>query len=176
MVAITTKNILVIAAAIVSATPFVSGQRLYDDGSLSLRDVDDYYSDLTARSYEPLSIREYIDEQIELALREYDDAFDELVSRATQKEIDDKIKFWKAAEKDAKKKLKAARDKEKEAKKALDKDPKNKDKEKAYRRAGDAANTLQDSLDGARDEIDHWSKQKPSRSPSPQGSPKGKKK
>ncbi|KAH6901949.1 hypothetical protein BKA70DRAFT_1229407 [Coprinopsis sp. MPI-PUGE-AT-0042] len=171
MVAITTRNLLLVAAAIIGAAPFTSAQRLYDDGSLSLRDVEDYYSDLSARAYEPLSIREYIDEQFELALRDYDEVFDELTARATQKEIDEKLKTWTAREKDAKKKLKAAQDKEREAKKALDKDPKNEEKKKAHRRAGDAVNTLRDSLEGARDEIEYWKKAKAS--PSPAGSPKG---
>ncbi|KAH6901952.1 hypothetical protein BKA70DRAFT_1405289 [Coprinopsis sp. MPI-PUGE-AT-0042] len=174
MVAVNAKNLLLIAAAIVCAAPFTSAQRLYDDGSLSLRDIEDYYSDLSARTYEPLSIREYIDEQIELALREYDDAFEELTARATQKEIDENLKTWQNREKDAKKKLKPAQEKEKEAKKALDKDPNNEEKKKAYRRAGNDVHTLRESLEGAREQVEYWKKAKAS--PSPAGSPKGKKK
>jgi hypothetical protein len=163
MVIITGKNLLLVAAVIIGAAPFTSAQRLYDDGSLSLRDFYDDHSDLSARSYnEPLSIREYIDDQIELALREYDDVFDELVARHTQKEIDDKIKYWQKAERDARKNLKPAQDKQKAAKKALDKDPNNKDKKRAYKRAGDELDTVRGAMGAAEDELVFWRKQKAS--------------
>ncbi|KAH6901929.1 hypothetical protein BKA70DRAFT_1307784 [Coprinopsis sp. MPI-PUGE-AT-0042] len=80
MVAISGKNLLLVATAIVGATSFTYAQRLYNDGSLSLRDFEDY-SELSSRSFEPLSIREYINDQIDLALRDYDDILDELIAR-----------------------------------------------------------------------------------------------
>jgi hypothetical protein len=62
MVALNGKTFLLLAAAIFSAAPIASAQDL--------------------SGIDSLAIREYIDEQIDIALREYDDIFDEVVSRA----------------------------------------------------------------------------------------------
>ncbi|KAH6901942.1 hypothetical protein BKA70DRAFT_1229401 [Coprinopsis sp. MPI-PUGE-AT-0042] len=132
MVAITTKRLLSIAAAIASLTPFTSAQRLYDDGSLSASTLT---SSMTSLLVSP---------------RKRSMTISRLgVSR-----------------------LKDAQTKEKEAKKALDSDPNNEEKKKAYRRAGNDVNTLRDSLGGAREQVEFWKKAKAS--PSPERSPKGK--
>jgi hypothetical protein len=69
MVAITMKNLLLVAAMLGAAPAITSAQRFYEDGSLAARGR--------------YSVREYIDEQIDLALREYlEGDEEELVSRA----------------------------------------------------------------------------------------------
>lgn len=115
MVAI--RSLLFIAAALVGAA---SAQRFYDEDILALRDYLDNYN-LESRSYRQSlnSIREYIDEQVELALRDYieDNQEQMLFARATAKEIADKLKFAREQLADAKKWVKKWMDKIK----ALDK-------------------------------------------------------
>ncbi|KAH6901934.1 hypothetical protein BKA70DRAFT_1307792 [Coprinopsis sp. MPI-PUGE-AT-0042] len=172
MVAITGKSFLLIAAAIIGAAPFTSAQRLYDDGSLSLRDFDDYYSGLSARSFERLSIREYIDEQIDLALREYDDVFDELTARHTEQKIREEVQKWEREVARTRPLLKPAVDKEKAARKNKAKDP------KAHQKAKNELDTIRGSLEGYEENLSYWKGQRPSPAPgSAPGSPgKGKKK
>jgi hypothetical protein len=74
MVAITMKNLLLVAAAMLGTAPAItSAQRYYEDGSLAARGRQ--------------SVRDYIDEQIDLALREYLD-FDEQINLALREFLD----------------------------------------------------------------------------------------
>ena len=177
MVAITMKNMLLLAAALTSAVPFVTAQRYYDSGSLAVRGY--YDDDLDARDFyeEPVSVREYIDEQIEFALREYDDAFQELLARHSQSTIDAEIKKFEKAYKEAKAKLKPAQKKVKDAQKAYDKD-KSESNKTALRRAKSDLDSIQGAMGAAEESLEYWKKEKASPSPagSPKGSPKGKKK
>ncbi|KAH6901933.1 hypothetical protein BKA70DRAFT_1405274, partial [Coprinopsis sp. MPI-PUGE-AT-0042] len=173
MIAMKSKSFLLVAATILGAAPFAFSQRVYEDGSLSLRDFDGYYSELSARSFEPLSIREYIDEQIDLALREYDDIFDELTARHTEKTIKAEIKKFegkiaegKALLKDAKKRFKAAQ-----------KNRKNDEKE--YQAAKTHLDGIQGPLEYNEEQLSYWKSQKaspePASAPGSPGKGKGKK-
>jgi hypothetical protein len=162
--------LLAVAAGIIGVAPITSAQRLYDDGSLSLRDFDVYASDLSARSVdsEILSIREYIDEQIELALREYDDIFDDLAARHTKEEIAAQVARWTNEVNRSKPVVRAANDKFKAASKNKAKDP------KAYQKAKNELDTARGALEGYEENLHFWSRLTPSPSPPP-GKGKGRK-
>ncbi|TEB23568.1 hypothetical protein FA13DRAFT_1817996 [Coprinellus micaceus] len=178
MVLITIPKAVVLLAAIVVPATMVAAQGYYSVDDLALRGLSlDDDLDFAARGYDDdsLSVREYIDTQIELALRDYQDSFEELFARHTKEEIASKIAEYKRKLAQAEPLLKPAVNRRKAAEKAYRAKTTDAALKKAYETAKTAENTIRDSVEGHRENLEFWQSQQPSRSPSPAGKGKGKK-
>ncbi|TEB24274.1 hypothetical protein FA13DRAFT_1817997 [Coprinellus micaceus] len=141
-----------------------SGLSLDDDLDFAARGYDD----------DALSVREYIDTQIELALRDYQDSLEELFARHTREEIASKVAEWRRKLAEVKPLLKPAVNARKAAEKAHKANPNDENLKTMYKKAKQEEAGIRGSVEHAEDEFDFWQKLKPSRSPSPSASPKGK--
>ncbi|KAF5330985.1 hypothetical protein D9619_005202 [Psilocybe cf. subviscida] len=193
MVSSIIRNFALVVVCVTLGTPFYGhSQSLYDDGSLAIRgegmygdinarniyselDTRDLYDDFDTRDFhnpnQALSVREYIDEQISLALRSYDDTFQELYRRATEAEIKKEIEEWTKEYNDGKKLLRDAVKAERDTGRALDKDPHNKELQKAHWKAGNELHTIRGAYEATEEQLEHLKSLKPSpgpgRTPSP---------
>ena len=178
MVLITIPKAVVLLAAIIVPATMVSAQgyHSYDDLAVRGLSLDDDI-DLFSRGYddESLSVREYIDAQIEYALRDYQESFEDLFARHTQKEIDSKIAEYRNKLRTAEPLLKPAVNERKAAEKAYKAKTSDAALKKKYETAKTKENTIRDSIEGHRENLEFWQSQRPSRSPSPAGKGKGKK-
>jgi hypothetical protein len=98
MVLITFPKAAAFLAAIIIPVTMVAAQCYHSVDDLAPRGLSlDDDLDFAARGYDDdaLSVREYIDTQIELALRDYQDSFEELFARHTGEEIASKVAEWR---------------------------------------------------------------------------------
>ncbi|KAJ3523564.1 hypothetical protein NMY22_g11382 [Coprinellus aureogranulatus] len=121
-------------------------------------------------SPKPLSLRDYIDEQVELAVRAYADEFQELHARHSAEEIKRQIQYWKQQFEASKRLLPPLTKARRDAEKKYNKD-KNADNKKALDRAKLAEDKQRDLMEGNREQLEYWQSEKPSRPGTPTRSP-----
>jgi hypothetical protein len=179
MVAITTRKLQFFIAAFVGASTLVSAQGSHSVDTLAVRGVGlDDQIDLVGRGYddEALSVREYIDEQIEIALRDYEEEIQELFARHTQAEITSKINYFRSALARSEPLLRPAVRAMQDAKRRSDRAPNDQALKQAYRKAKNNADTQRGIVEQDREQLEYWQRQRPSPSPGRSPSPsKGKK-
>lgn len=169
MVAIALHKVALLVATTVGVMVSARGS-YYPDDSLAARGIylDDEL-DYAVRDFddEPLSVREYIDEQIEIAVRAYADEFQQLYARHSDAEIKRQVKYWKEQVAASEKLLPPLVKARKEAEKKYNKD-KSAENKKAYDKAKLAEDKQRDIVEGNREQLEYWEKEKPSRPGTPE--------
>jgi hypothetical protein len=165
MVLFTIPGLALLVSVLAIPAEIVAAQGSHPVDTLALRgfSLDDEL-DFATRGYdnEPLSVREYIDSQIELALREYQEEFEQLFARHTREEIDAKVRQFQRALARSQPLLGPAVARLTAARKALRAEPRNEVLKAAYERAKTEEASQRGIVEYNEEQLQYWSSQTPS--------------